>query len=242
MNNIAAMKALWKQAFGDTDKFIDGFFSTSFLSDRCHCLYDGDKLTAALYWMKALQNRKPVAYIYAVATDEAYRGQGLCRRLMTETHEILKQQGYVGAVVVPATAELFSLYEKLGYQTFCYMDSHEIPAGDPIEITPSDPVTNHMARTNMLDGNAVIQSGGLDFLLTYNDFYEAQDCVFCAALEGETVYFQEFLGDRSKLPGVIAAMGGKTGKVRLPGNAPFAMFHPLTTDATLPTYFNMPMD
>ena len=239
--DTAPMKALWKQAFGDPDTFIDGFFSTGFSPEQCCCLHDGDRLTAALYWFRCVCRQKKVAYIYAVATEERYRGQGMCRKLMEKTHALLKSQGYAGAILVPAKPELISLYEKLGYSVCCSIDKRTIAAADPVALTPISPDEYRVTRLKMLGDHAAQQVDGWDFLLTYNGFYKAEGCIFCAAQEKDTVYFQEFLGDTAKLPGIIAALGGKTGVVRLPGTQPFAMYHGFTDDPP-PTYFNLPMD
>lgn len=239
--DIPALKKLWQQAFGDTEAFIDGFFRTGFSPSRCRCLYDGDRLTAALYWFDCVCRDEKLAYIYAVATDESYRGKGLCRQLTWETHRHLQSQGYAGAILVPAQPGLFDLYEKLGYRPCCPMDSLTVQAAGNAELTPISPIRYINARSAFLPPDAVTPRNGLDFLLTYNGFYEAEGCIFCAAREKETVYFQEFLGDPQKLPAITAALGGTTAKVRLPGTTPFAMYYPLT-NAPAPSYFNLPMD
>ncbi len=32
------LTALWQEAFGDTEEFIDGFFCTAFSPARCRCI------------------------------------------------------------------------------------------------------------------------------------------------------------------------------------------------------------
>ena len=34
-NLIPGLRELWKKAFGDTDEFLDLFFSTAYSPDRC---------------------------------------------------------------------------------------------------------------------------------------------------------------------------------------------------------------
>ena len=72
--------ALWQQAFGDSRVFIDGFFRTGYSPDRCRFLERDGRLAAILYWFDCQWAGKKVAYIYSVATDKDFRGQGLCRR------------------------------------------------------------------------------------------------------------------------------------------------------------------
>jgi predicted acetyltransferase len=98
---IPALRALWKEAFADEDVFLDIFFSASFSPERCRCLTVQDQLAAALYWMDCSAGEAKLAYIYAVATAKAYRGRGLCRALLEDTHAVLKRMGYAGAILVP---------------------------------------------------------------------------------------------------------------------------------------------
>ena len=112
---IPQLRRLWQQAFGDTDEFLEDFFCVAFSEERCATTEEDGKIAAMLYWFDCAWEGKKVAYIYAVATDEAYRNRGLCRALMESTHEKLQSLGYAGAVLVPGSLSLFSLYKKLGY-------------------------------------------------------------------------------------------------------------------------------
>ena len=49
--NIPQLRKLWKEAFGDTDAFLDLFFGTAFSKERSLCAVDGDSVAAALYWL-----------------------------------------------------------------------------------------------------------------------------------------------------------------------------------------------
>lgn len=87
INQIPALRALWKEAFGDTDDFLDAFFSTAFRPNHCRLVTVDGHAAAVLYWFDCLHMDKPIAYIYAVATAKAYRGQGLCHKLMENAHQ-----------------------------------------------------------------------------------------------------------------------------------------------------------
>lgn len=239
-----ALTKLWQQAFGDPPEFIDGFFRTGFAPERCRFLEKGGKVAAALYWFDCLWDGKKVAYIYAVATDRDFRGQGLCRQLMTDTHLHLQQQGYAGAVLVPGDAGLFAMYEKLGYRGFCPMAQKTVPAGgQPVALQSVTPAQyGSLAAAKTPAGGVLHTQAALDFYGTYGGFYAFAGGVFCAAREGETLYVQEYLGDPTALPGIGAALGAKEIRARLPGgDKPFAMYQSFTDEA-LPQYFAMALD
>ena len=46
----AALKELWKEAFGDTDDFINLFFRLAYSESNALCVYDNGILAAALYF------------------------------------------------------------------------------------------------------------------------------------------------------------------------------------------------
>ena len=94
--HLPSLKALWKEAFGDTDAFLDTFEKSAFSYHRCRCVTDGDTGAAALYWFDCSYEEGRIAYLYAIATAKSHRGRGLCRALMEDTHKHLKKMGYSG--------------------------------------------------------------------------------------------------------------------------------------------------
>ena len=91
--DIPALRALWKQAFGDTDAYLDSFFSRAFSPERALTAKENNKVVGALYWLDCLWGEKKLSYIYAVATDKDHRGRGVCKALMTEAHREMAQAG-----------------------------------------------------------------------------------------------------------------------------------------------------
>lgn len=243
--DVAALKALWKQAFGDTDAFVGGFFNVGFSPERCHIIEQEGKLAAALYWFDCLWQGRKVAYIYGVATDMDFRGQGLCRKLMEDTHKQLKEAGYVGAALVPADVGLYRMYEKMGYRGFCPMETRKIPAGmKKAQVQKIPPEEYALLRAQLLPAGGIVQDEKtLRFYETYGEFYKTGDSIFCAAREKDTLYVQEFLGNSAALPGITAALGCGSAQVRLPGgDSFFAMYHSFINEEDLPAYFGMALD
>lgn len=243
--DVAALKNLWKQAFGDTDPFIHGFFTTGFSPMRCNTLEQDGHLAAALYWFDCLWQGRKIAYIYGVATDKAFRKQGLCRKLMDDTHEQLHEAGYAGAVLVPAADELSRMYEKMGYRGFCPMVKKTVlPALTREEVKVITPEEYSRLRQDRISENGVGQDlNALRFYETYGKFYCAGSSVFSAAKEDDMLYVQEFLGDPGQLPGIAAALDCSAAQVRLPGgDNMFAMYRSFTNDQDMPAYFGIALD
>lgn len=242
--NINHLRSLWKQAFGDTEDFLDDFFCVVFSERRCNTIEKDGKTAAMLYWFDCTWESRKIAYIYAVATDESYRNQGLCRMLMENTHQKLQSMGYAGAVLVPSDRSLFDLYGKMGYVPFCNVQTLTVDAGDErVDIAALSPKEYAMRRLPLLPPGSVVQDRlTLDFLATFCGLYGGYDCLFCGGLEEETFYFQEFLGNPEQVPGILKALGATKGILRIPGDTPFAMYRSLDGTWEIPRYFDISLN
>lgn len=245
VSQIPSLRNLWKEAFGDNDTFLDLFFKTAFDPKRCRCITKNDDVLAALYWFECEQNEHSIAYIYAVATAVSHRGQGLCRKLMADTHQHLAEQGYESTILVPGNPELFHFYEKMGYQTGSCLRKFECEANaEELFLLPITKEEYASLRKTLLPPNSIIQEKeNLDFLNTQANFYMGPGILFTACLEKSSLSVIELLGDISKAPSIVYSLGYKKGTFRTPGhNTPFTMYYPLQKRSTPPSYFAFAFD
>lgn len=243
---IPALRALWKEAFGDGDEFLDSFFTTAFSPLRCRCTVAAGETAAALYWFDCLWQSRPAAYLYAVATARAYRGQGLATALMEDTHRYLAAHGYAGAVLVPGSGELFRFYHRLGYRECSRISEIRCgAAAEPVEIYRTDRTEYARLRKKYLPENGVLQQGeNLRFLQTQAHFYAGDGFVLAARREENFLHGTELLGNPDAAPAIVRALGCTEGQFRIPGkDRPFAMFRPLGEDSVPPpSYFGLAFD
>ena len=243
--DIPALRQLWQEAFQDEDAFLDKFFSTGYHPNRCLVMMKDGLAAAALYWFNCQWEDKKLAYLYAVATAKAFQGQGLCRSLMAATHQLLRELGYVGTILVPGNESLRMMYEKMGYRTATTIREISGTAGQiPYPVAEISGAEYAMLRKEMLPADGVIQDGAsLDFLATYAAFYKGCDCLLCARKEGEQLLCLELLGDESHIPGILRFFNCKTGTFRAPGTGKaFAMFCSFTDDTSAPAYLGHAFD
>lgn len=240
---IPGLRKLWKQAFGDTEDFLDLFFSAAHSPDRCLCATEGETVAAALYWLDGECRGRKLAYIYAVATDRAFRGRGLCRALTDRAHSILQTRGYAGAVLVPGEPGLFAMYEKMGYRPCAAVAEFQVPAGRPITLNELTKEEYAVRRRELLPHGAVIQEGPvLDLLAGMGRFYAGDGVLLTAIRDGDSLWVPELLGDAPKAPGIVAALGAAVGNFRGPGaDREFAMYCAFD-DSPAPTYLGFALD
>lgn len=239
-HHIPALRSLWQEAFGDTEEFLDLFFSKAFSPDRCRCVLEEDTPLAALYWFDETCRGQPVAYLYAVATRKAYRGRGLCRELLTHTHQDLAGLGYGGALLVPANEDLARMYRKLGYGFFGGVADIPASAGSPVPLWRISPEEFHRRREALLpEGGVSLDPNYLPFLETQGELYAGEDFLLTVQWEDGIPVGIELLGNAAAAPGIVAALGAEAGTFRTPGTGKtFAMYHSLD-ESPPPSYFGL---
>ena len=243
--DIAALRKIWKDSFGDPDNVLDAFFATGFSPERCRFIRREGEIVSALYWFDCSLEGEKIAYLYALATDPAHRGKGLARQLLTETHDRLRDRGYAGALLVPGERALFRFYENIGYRTVCQIGECTARWGDvPADLTPITPQDYGKLRTQYLPMGGVVQEGEtLAYLATQTGLYQGKDFLLAATVDGDTLVAQEFLGNADAIPGILRYFGIPTGRFRTAGtDRDFAMLLPLREDCPVPSYFGLALD
>ncbi len=117
--SIPLMKALWKEVFGDSDAFIDMFFSVFYKPSKAYLAFDGEELVSMLFYMdtglKYFKKSLKCAYLYGVATKASERSQGHFHLLHEKLLSDLENKRYDAVLVIPQSDSLASFYRELGY-------------------------------------------------------------------------------------------------------------------------------
>lgn len=244
-HHMPQLRSLWQDAFGDPDSFLDCFYRTAYAPDRCLCILDRDQIAAVLYWIDCTLEDQKLAYIYAVVTRPDYRGQGLCRTLLKETHALLKSRGYSSAVLVPQQEGLRKMYAGMGYQDMGGLSEISCAAGEPAcRLRAVGPEEFAVLRRALIPEGGILQEGaGLTFLAQQLQFYTGQDFLLSAYEDKGALFGVELLGNPAAIPGILNTLGCLRGTFRMPGSdKPFAMVFPLTKAAIIPKYLGFAFD
>lgn len=240
------LRALWKEAFGDPDAYLDAFYGAVSWQSHCRCITLEDQLAAALYWFDCCHEGEKIAYIYAVATAKAFRGRGLCHALMEDTFAHLASLGYQGAVLVPQGDSLFRFYETMGYRICSYVRTFRCAMGE--ESVPVHKATREeyarLRRALLPEGGVIQQGENLTFLEIQLSLYAGEGFVLTGREEDGIFYAMELLGDSEKAPGILKTLGCREGVFRTSGDEkPFAMYRPFAgSTLAAPKYFGLPFD
>lgn len=240
--HLPVLRGIWQQAFGDSDSFLDSFFETGFAFERCRCVFLQSKPVAAVYLLDGMWENRKVAYLYALAVEEAYRGQGFSRLLLTDTHGVLQREGYAGAILEAASQSLQSYYERLGYRLFGSRQEKTVGWGkEAVDCQELGSLCYEQKRRQLLPPGGITQAGAMtDFLQTQAELFGGDG--FVAALSRQEPMVLEFLGDKTKLPGFLRAQNLPKAAVRMIGGTPSSMYLSLDGTPETPAYFGLPMD
>lgn len=244
-SHIRQLRELWKAAFGDGDDFLDMFYGSAYAPHRCRCVLDENRVAAVLYWFDCTCEGRKLAYIYAVATDTAYRNRGLCRRLMANTHTHLKEKGYAGAMLLPQDPELRQMYGKMGYAPCTSLREFSCAAaGEPAALTELTAAEYAALRKPMLPPVSVIQEDeNLSYLAGYCKFYQGEDFLAVVFPDADQAICYEYLGNEAKAPAFLQALGAKNSTIRTPGaEKDFAMYTSFDPCCPKPEYFAFAFD
>lgn len=129
--DLPQLTRLWQTCFHDSEAEVQAFWKCFGDKIGIFCARDGKKVTAMLCALPVqliddAGDSHEAAYLYAVATDPAYRGRGLCGEILACAERALRAQGVEYAILVPAEPGLFALYERYGYKTAFFRGRGEI--------------------------------------------------------------------------------------------------------------------
>ncbi len=120
-DNRFSICELWGQAFGDESDFISHMYDVGYLksSDIFALTVDG-RLVAALflpeYQIRVGERDFTIRLLSCVATDPMHQGKGYMSHLISRSLECVRDT-CSGVCVIPVSSQLFSFYERFGFET-----------------------------------------------------------------------------------------------------------------------------
>ena len=137
-----SLRRIWRESFGDDDEYIDFFLTRRFVPDNTPVLAADGTVVSQLFLLPALlrtgEQLHAIDYLFAAATDPAYRKAGCMARLLDYAAELSARRGREAIVLLPGTQALYRYYAKHGYQTafqrrILQCRREELPAAVPPE-------------------------------------------------------------------------------------------------------------
>lgn len=137
------VKQLWKEVFGDTESFVNLYFSRVYKGEYNYCCQIAGHVRGALqtlpYTMLYHGHEVKTAYISGVSTHPDWRERGIGAGLMHQAHYGCYFHDVTFATLIPAEEWLVDWYERFGYM--------RVMTCTP---PPADPRTTNFADFDML--------------------------------------------------------------------------------------------
>lgn len=132
-----ACKALWQEAFGDGDDFVDSFLIRYYSRRRALTVEEQGQTVAMLHLLPFDTELGRTTYIYGVATARSARHRGLASQLMRQAMTLIAERGDDAAFLIPTPGEewLRTFYEGFGLAgeipvSFVSEDGFDFGTGD----------------------------------------------------------------------------------------------------------------
>lgn len=131
----AAVRTLWREAFGDDDAFVDRFLMRYYSRRRMLGTETDGRLVAMLHLLPFDCSGRRFLYIYAVATAADRRRRGLAGELLREAVRFGREQQADALFLIPAEG-LRDYYARFGFAgdvavKFASEDGFDFGTGDP---------------------------------------------------------------------------------------------------------------
>lgn len=128
-------RELWQNVFGDGREFVDLFLSEVYKPENTLVRHAGGRVAAMLHIVCLTTGYGPTGYLYAIATDPAYRGRGFASELIAEAVATLRKRGYRAAMLIPSSPSLKDFYARFGFEDREYRldfsEGFDLGTGDP---------------------------------------------------------------------------------------------------------------
>ena len=219
-SDISNLKALWHSVFGDPSSLLDRFFHLLPQMGTC-CLAESEgRVIGAAYILTNFLLRIPgqtdqrCAYLYAVATEETWRGNGIGRAVSIGAAALGREMGAEVICTLPAEKSLYHWYASilnLKFVSMCPSFSSDETAllYDPVSFSlfPVSETEYLICREGLLRNRPHIVPGSAVFSFqtalcqTYDGgLYRWREGLFCAYREGHEIKVVEFLSPDTRLP------------------------------------------
>jgi N-acetylglutamate synthase-like GNAT family acetyltransferase len=210
-SDIPEIKLLWEEVFGDFDDYISRFIA-HFGIETCYVCEANHKIVATAFALPTtlttqISNLKS-HYLYACATHEQHRNQGVMEKLLATIFEEGCKENVAGIFLHAANQYVASYYRKLGFKDFFFRDhfwyfkekilSQEIRLSDSIHFIA--PEIFHKHRVQKLENHCFV-NWSEDFFRFFNEakiqFCEYEDSLFSFKTVYNNIIVDELWGDIS---------------------------------------------
>jgi len=114
------VKSMWKTCFGDTDEYLNIYFSDKYKEENTLIYWVNDIAVASLqmleYKIRFYNKILPIYYLSGLCTLPDFRNKGYMKKLIVCSFEIMKERNIPISILVPAEEWLYKYYNKFNFE------------------------------------------------------------------------------------------------------------------------------
>jgi hypothetical protein len=145
---------IWQICFDEPARPAKYFLYNYYRPENCLIYQVGGEIASVVYLLPAqiVVGLKPVQahYIYAAATLPQYRSHGYMAALLAWASLAGANRGDQYSIVLPATPELYPLYEKSEYTTFFQNSTQSVSLGQLCDLAETGRISNTILTYHQL--------------------------------------------------------------------------------------------
>ncbi|MFR9651424.1 MAG: GNAT family N-acetyltransferase [Rikenellaceae bacterium] len=128
-------RRIWREVFRDSEEDISSFVDNHYRAEN-HLFIEVDGRHVSMVHLLPFNSEiGRVGYLYALATDEQYRGRGYGRELTMRAIELSRERGFNALFLIPAEESLRCYYAAMGFKPSAHLifstpDRYDFGTGD----------------------------------------------------------------------------------------------------------------
>lgn len=169
---------LWNNVFEDSFEAISLFFDYHYKPENTVVYDDNGYIAAMLYLIEGnfviSGKRYPSYYLYAAATDMAYRSRGIMGKMLDFAKETASGRRMDFICLLPAEKSLYGYYSKFGYKPVFSKKIVKIGLGNSgVEIHSDNNLNLADIRNRFFDGYDYFEwnKNAVEYAIKQNEFY-----------------------------------------------------------------------
>lgn len=144
--DISELKKIWKVCFGDSDEYINNFFSCLFSVQNTVVAEVNNRVAGVTYMISAKLKEGDFMYGYAIGVLPEFRGQSICKEMLDFIKKIAKTKGFIFGLH-PANEKLEKFYKRIGLKPMYSLKEVILGFDSPdVECEISDISSNEIVK------------------------------------------------------------------------------------------------